>query len=51
MAEDTIDQIIDALKGHRMYPVLLEKIEEAKETGSFSKIENELVSTILCGYN
>ncbi len=42
VAEDTIDQIIDALKGHRMYPVLLEKIEEAKETGSFSKIENEL---------
>jgi V/A-type H+-transporting ATPase subunit C len=42
VAEDSIDRIIEALKGQWMYPVLTENIGEAKEIGSFSKLENEL---------
>ena len=42
LAEDSMDRIVEALKGHRMYPVLAAKIGEAKETGSFSRLENEL---------
>ncbi len=42
IAEDTVDRIVEALKGYRMYPVLAENIGAAKETGSFSVLENEL---------
>jgi len=42
VAEDSVDRIIDALKGHRMHLILAAHIIEAKETGSFSKMENEL---------
>jgi V/A-type H+-transporting ATPase subunit C len=42
VAEDTVDRIVEALKGHRMYLSLAAHIIEAKETGSFSKMENEL---------
>jgi V/A-type H+-transporting ATPase subunit C len=42
LAEDSMDRIVEALRGHRMYPVLAAKIGEAKETGSFSRLENEL---------
>ncbi len=42
MAEDSVDRIVEALKGHRMYLSLAAHIGEAKETGSFSKMENEL---------
>ena len=42
LAEDSIERVVEALKGHRMYPVLSEKIAEAKETGSFSRLENDL---------
>jgi V/A-type H+-transporting ATPase subunit C len=42
VAEDSTDRIVEALRGHRMYPVLAANIGEAKETGSFSMMENEL---------
>jgi V/A-type H+-transporting ATPase subunit C len=42
VAEDTIDRIPEMLKGHRMYLVLAANIGGAKETGSFSRMENEL---------
>jgi len=42
LAEDSVDRIIEALRGQRVYPVLAAKIEEAKENGSFAKMENEL---------
>ena len=42
VAEDSVDRIIEALKGHRMYLILAAHIGEAKETGSFAKMENEL---------
>jgi V/A-type H+-transporting ATPase subunit C len=42
LAEDSPDKIIDALKGHRMYPVLLREYPVAKDSGSFSHMENEL---------
>jgi V/A-type H+-transporting ATPase subunit C len=42
LSEDSIDRIIETLRGQRMYPVLAAKIGEAKEIGSFSKMENEL---------
>jgi len=42
LAEDSPDRIVEALKGHRMYPVLAAGIAGAKETGSFSRTENEL---------
>jgi len=42
LAEDSMDRIVEALRGHRMYPVLAAKIGEAKETGSFSRLEDEL---------
>lgn len=42
LAEDSLDRIVEALRGHRMYPVLAAKIGEAKETGSFARLEDEL---------
>ncbi len=42
LPEDNIERIIDALKGHRMYPVLAREYPHAKESGSFSRMENEL---------
>jgi len=42
LAEDSTDRIVEALRGHRMYPVIAAKIGEAKETGLFSRLENEL---------
>jgi V/A-type H+-transporting ATPase subunit C len=42
IAEESVDRIVEALKGHRMYQVLAERIGGAKETGSFSALENEL---------
>jgi len=42
LVEDSIDRIVEALKGQRIYPVLAAQITEAKETESFSKLENEL---------
>jgi len=42
LAEDATDRIVEALRGHRMYPVIAARIGEAKETGSFSRLENEL---------
>jgi V/A-type H+-transporting ATPase subunit C len=42
VAEDSTDRIVEALRGNRMYPVIAANIGEAKETGSFSKFENEL---------
>jgi V/A-type H+-transporting ATPase subunit C len=40
--EDNAERIVDALKGHRMYPVLAREYPFAKESGSFSRMENEL---------
>ena len=42
LAEDSNDRIIELLKGHRMFPVLTREYPTAKETGSFSHMENEL---------
>lgn len=42
LAEDSTDRIIDALKGHRIYPALAREYPAAKESGSFSRMENEL---------
>ncbi len=42
LAEDSTDRIIDSLKGHRMYPVVAREYPVAKESGSFSHMENEL---------
>jgi V/A-type H+/Na+-transporting ATPase subunit C len=40
--EDNAERIVEALKGHRMYPVLAREYPLAKESGSFSHMENEL---------
>ena len=42
LAEDSNDRIIELLKGHRMYAVLAREFPAAKESGSFSHMENEL---------
>ncbi|NTV00460.1 MAG: V-type ATP synthase subunit C [Methanoregulaceae archaeon] len=42
LAEESPERIVDALRGHRMYPVLLREYPVAKESGSFSRMENEL---------
>jgi len=42
LAEDSNDRIIELLNGHRMYPVLAQEYPAAKESGSFSRMENEL---------
>jgi len=42
LAEDSNDRIIELLKDHRMFPVLTREYPAAKETGSFSHMENEL---------
>ena len=42
LAEENPERVIEALKGHRMYPVLVREYPAAKESGSFSRMENEL---------
>ncbi len=42
LAEDNPERIIDALRGHRMYSVLAREYPFARESGSFSHMENEL---------
>jgi V/A-type H+/Na+-transporting ATPase subunit C len=42
LAEEGPDRIIELLKDHRMYPVLVREYPLAKEAGSFSHMENEL---------
>jgi len=42
LAEDSNDRIIELLKDHRMFPVLAREYPAAKESGSFSRMENEL---------
>jgi len=42
LAEDSNDRIIELLKDHRIYPVLAQEYPAAKESGSFSRMENEL---------
>jgi V/A-type H+-transporting ATPase subunit C len=42
LAEDSPERIVEALKGHRMYPVLSRELPGAKHSGSFSRMENEL---------
>jgi V/A-type H+/Na+-transporting ATPase subunit C len=43
LAEDNTDKIVEMLKGYRMYPsVFTREYPLAKESGSFSKLENEL---------
>jgi V/A-type H+-transporting ATPase subunit C len=42
LSEESGDRIIDLLKGHRMYPILAMEYPAAKESGSFSRMENEL---------
>ena len=43
LAEDSIDKIVETLKGYRIYPsVFSREYPLAKESGSFSRMENEL---------
>ena len=42
LSEESPDRIIEMLKDNRMYPVLAREYPLAKETGSFSHMENEL---------
>lgn len=42
LSEESNDRIIELLKGHRMYAVLAREFPAARETGSFSRMENEL---------
>jgi len=42
LSEESPDRIIEMLKDHRMYPVLASEYPAAKESGSFSRMENEL---------
>lgn len=42
LSEESSDRIVEMLKDHRMYPVLAREYPAAKESGSFSRMENEL---------
>ena len=42
LTEDTPERIIDALKGNRIHLVLSREYPAAKDSGSFSRMENEL---------
>jgi V/A-type H+-transporting ATPase subunit C len=42
LAEESPERIIEALKGNRIYPLLTREYPAAKESGSFSRMENEL---------
>jgi V/A-type H+-transporting ATPase subunit C len=42
LAEDNPERIIEALKGNRIYMVISREYPAAKESGSFSRMENEL---------
>jgi V/A-type H+-transporting ATPase subunit C len=42
LTEDNPERIVEALKGNRIYPVLSREYPAAKESGSFSRMENEL---------
>ena len=42
LAEDNPERIVEALKGNRIYSVLSREFPAAKESGSFSRMENEL---------
>jgi V/A-type H+/Na+-transporting ATPase subunit C len=42
LSEDSPERIIETLKGNRMYPVLAREYPVAKDSGSFSRMENEL---------
>ena len=46
LAEESNDRIIELLKGHRMFPVLAQEYPAAKESGSFSRMENELYKAL-----
>ena len=42
LAEESPERIIEALKGNRIYPLLMREYPAARESGSFSRMENEL---------
>jgi V/A-type H+-transporting ATPase subunit C len=42
LAEESADRVVELLKNHRMYPVVAREFPEAKATGSFAKMENDL---------
>jgi len=42
LAEDNPERIVEALRGNRIYPVLSRELPATKESGSFSRMENEL---------
>lgn len=46
LAEESNDRIIELLKDHRMYPALAQEYPAAKESGSFSRMENELYKAL-----
>jgi V/A-type H+-transporting ATPase subunit C len=49
LAEDSIDRIVDMLKGHRLYLVIAREFPAAKESGSLSRMENELYKQFYAG--
>jgi V/A-type H+-transporting ATPase subunit C len=49
LAEDSPERIVEALRGHRMYPVLLKEYPAARDSGSFSRMENELYKQFFSG--
>ena len=48
LAEDNPEKIIEVLKGNRIYPVLSREYPATKESGSFSRMENRALQTVLC---
>lgn len=42
IADDSVDRIIENLKGHVLYPVFERELPQAVESGSFARMENEL---------
>ena len=46
LAEDNPERIVEALKGNRIYPVLSREFPATKESGSFSRMENETLQTV-----
>jgi V/A-type H+-transporting ATPase subunit C len=43
IAEESPEQVVEALKGQKLYPVLAREVPPALSSGSLSKLENELV--------
>ncbi|WP_421908926.1 V-type ATP synthase subunit C [Methanolacinia petrolearia] len=42
IADDSVDRIVENLRGHELYPVFEREMAGAVESGSFARMENEL---------